>query len=355
MTIMLFILGVVLLVLLFVDVHMTVFVPRGGAGPIDRRIYRGGWWMWRWLGDRFFSGTRRRWWLAQLGPVLMPLTILTWGVLLVAAFTLLYTPWVAGFTVSPAKTGPMGDLAKLLYYSGYSAVTLGVGDVTPSATTPRILAFIEAGLGFALITAGISYLLSVYNARNQSTTLSLAISHLVGRPDGQDPIDLLARTATIGSAGDLSAWMEQVSLELATLVELIGQYPLLRYFHEPNDDRAIPLAMRDLMELTTMSRTLLDRQAYPSLTQGPSMQAVHRLGLHFLGEGAPGQSPEPEAVIAQRRGRYEEARSRLEKADVILRSDADAWHRFAEMTSAWDLQDDGMRAALGYHTEADED
>lgn len=292
--------------------------------------------------------------MAQLGPALVPLTALTWGTMLIAAFTLVYAPWASGFAVSPTATGPMADWAKTLYYSGYSAVTLGVGDVTPNATGPRMLAFIEAGAGFGLFTAGISYLLSVYNARNQATTIALAISHLVGRRDGRDPIDLVAQTATSGSANDLGSWMEQVSLDIATLVEMSGQYPLLRYFHEPNDDRAIPMAMRDLMELTTLCHTLLDPGTYPSLTRGPSMQAVHRLGLHFLEESGPGESPNPEVVRRERRDRYEEARSRLEDAGVTLRGDVDAWPRFEEITSAWDLKDDGMRAALGYRTEVDD-
>ena len=40
----------------------------------------------------------------------------------------MYAPWVAGFQISPPESGPVPDWALVLYYSGYSAVTLGVGD-----------------------------------------------------------------------------------------------------------------------------------------------------------------------------------------------------------------------------------
>lgn len=60
MTTILFILGLVLLWVLLIDVHMTVFVPRGGAGIIARRLYSGTWGVWLWLGNRFFTGERCR-------------------------------------------------------------------------------------------------------------------------------------------------------------------------------------------------------------------------------------------------------------------------------------------------------
>jgi hypothetical protein len=352
MTVILFIIGVVLLVLLLLDVHSTVFVPRGGAGLISRRVYKGMWALWRGLGNRVFGGERRRWWLAQAGALMVPMTVVIWGAMLIGSFTLIYARWLEGFSISPPESGPMPDWAILLYYSGYSAVTLGVGDIVPNGTIPRLLVVVEAGLGFALFTASISYLLSVYNARNQATALALALSHLTGRRKGQEPADLLARTITSGSVGSLDTWMVQISLSLATLVEMSGQYPLLRYFHEPNDNRAIPLTMGYLLELTGLCRAVLDPDAYPELARGPSVRTVQYLGMQLLEESGTWESPDPSAAEARRHARYVEARRILTEAGIRIRADADAWPRFRELAESWDLRDDGMRSALGYPREA---
>jgi hypothetical protein len=279
MTTVLFIAGLVLLLLLVIDVHSTVFIPRGQPGLLSRRFYRGSWIAWKRISEHLPESWRRVF-LAQLGPILVPLTVIIWGALLIISFSLLYAPWVSEFEISPAESGPMPDWALAFYYSGYSAVTLGVGDVVPNGTVPRLMAVVEAATGLTLFTVSITYLLSVYNARNESAGLSVAISRFVGRSEGDDPVSLLIGVARSSAAEGIGDWLGQVAFELATLVELRGQFPLLHFFHEPNDDRAVPIALSELMELITLCRAMLDPEKYPALTDGPTVRAVERLGVH---------------------------------------------------------------------------
>src|SRR5665811_2503409 len=123
MTVLLLILGLIILCILILDVYVTVFVPRGQAGIIARRTYSCMWSGWRKIANRLPEG-RRRTWLAQLGPLLVPMTVLIWGGLLILSFALIYAPWVEDFRISPPESGPMSDWAMALYYSGYSACLL---------------------------------------------------------------------------------------------------------------------------------------------------------------------------------------------------------------------------------------
>jgi hypothetical protein len=339
--------GFLLLVLLVADVHSTVFIPRGRAGLLSKRLYRVSWRLWKQLGDRL-EGTRRRAFLSWLGPALVPLTVTVWGVLLVLAFALMYAPWVGEFEISPPESGPMPSWALAIYYSGYSAVTLGVGDVTPHGTMPRLMAVAEAGLGFALFTVAVTYLLSVYTARNDSTTLALAISRFVGRRDGEEPVSLLIAVAGSDAQESLNDWMGRIAFDLARLVEARGQYPLLHYFHEPNDDRALSIALTDLLELVTLCLALLDPARCPALAEGPTVKAVGRIGRHYLADFNPPGRHDAEIDEAGRQERYAAARDRLASAGVPLRPHDEAWRRYRAIAREWDVADQRMREWLGY-------
>lgn len=339
--------GMALLLVLVADVHATVFIPRGRAGVISKRFYRASWRLWKALGARL-PASRRRQFLSWLGPVMVPLTVIVWGALLITSFALLYAPWVGTFSVSPEESGPVPNWARALYYSGYSAVTLGVGDVTPNGTAPRLMAVVEAGLGFALFTVSVTYLLSVYSARNQATALAVAVSRFIGRSDGQSPAELLASVTRARTEAGLGEWLGAIAFNLATLAELRGQYPLLHYFHEPRDDRAIPIALSDLLELTTLSLALLDPERYRTLAEGPSILAVDRLARHYLEDFDTDDPRAVEAMRRSRRTRYDAARAALAEAGVALRADTEAWSRFERLSARWDVADECMRDLLGY-------
>lgn len=341
--------GLALLILLVIDVYSTVFVPRGSAGVISRQLYRLLWGAWRFLADRR-SGERRRLWLAHFGPAMVPLTVAMWGLLLVLSFSLMYAPWVAGFQISPPESGPVPDWALVLYYSGYSAVTLGVGDVTPDGTVPRLMAVIEAGGGFALFTVAVTYLLSIYSARNQSTALALAISRLVGRRDGEDAVSLVVATAKVSSVEGVTDWMGRIAFDLAALIELRGQYPLLHYVHEPNDDRAMPIALTDLLEVVTLCRSVLDPERYSVLASGPTVVAVERMGRHYLASFVPDRQEGSQVYDRDRRRRYDDARDRLAREGIALRADDEAWSIYQSIARTWDVADDNMREQIGYRS-----
>lgn len=345
-------LGVILLCILIVDIFVTVFVPRGTAGLIARRTYSGAWSAWRRIGNHL-PEKRRRNWLAWLGPLLVPVTVVVWGVLLIVSFALIYAPWVQGFSISPPESGPMADWALALYYSGYSAVTLGVGDVTPNGTFPRLLAVTEAGFGFAIITVAVSYLLSVYSARNQATILSLSVFRFIGRGDSEDPVSLLIHIADKGTEEEVCDWLGRIELNLAEFVELEGQYPLINYFHEPRDDRALPVAISDLLELVTISRTMLSPERFPALATGPTTKVIERIGLNYLRETSTIATSGENTLGAERRERYDDARSRLDDAGVALRDDAVAWPAYDALRSAWDMADERIREWLGYRSATD--
>ena len=87
------------------------------------------------------------------GPFLAVLTPPAWALIVVAGFALIFYAWIEGFLVSPGSL--RAPWAEVLYYSGFSAATLGTGDVLADLPALRLLTILEGLSGFALLSASL--------------------------------------------------------------------------------------------------------------------------------------------------------------------------------------------------------
>jgi hypothetical protein len=78
---------------------------------------------------------------------------------------------------------------------------------------------------------------------------------------------------TVGARADEQTleWLHGTVSELATTGQAQAQYPLIVYFHVPHDDRALPMALADLLRLVTVLRALPEPSVLPGLTSGPTV------------------------------------------------------------------------------------
>lgn len=328
--------GLGVLAAVVVDVFNTVFVPRGGAGWLTSRSYRAIWAAWSAIACA--GGHRRRRLLALAGPALLPLTVVLWVAEVVAGFTLIYLPVSEHFVV------PNGDETSgafsALYVSGYAATTLGVGDIYASTEELRLLVTLEAAAGFALFSISITYVLSVYGALQRATGLSLSISRFVGRGSGEDPIDLVCRAVCTSSEADVLVWLSRTMDELAVTDQAQRQYPLIAYFHVPDDDRALPLALSDVLTLVTVCRGLLDPEEYPTLSSGPTIVGAWSAVTTFVGDHGRELTGSGDESDDRRGDRlYADARTRLSRAGVSLREDAAARALFLGLYQEWSAEE----------------
>lgn len=342
--------GVSLLVLVMVDVFVTVFVPRGRPGPVTRRLYRDLWSGWRRAARRLDGHERRL--LALAGPFLLPLTTVVWSLGLIAAFTLVYLPLSEAFVLP--SSGEPSPLVVSLYFSAYSATTLGVGDVYASSPLLRLLSVTEAAMGFALFTVAITYLLSVFNALQRSTSLALEISrYLHARHD--DAMETFAALLAERQDEELGQWLAQVSSRLAETAEAQEQYPALEYFHVPDDARALPVALAEFLDVLTACLAVLDPEKHPALAASQRVRFAFLVATEHAteraGKVAPGFEP-PDALQSERATRYQRVRAVLEAADAGLRPDEQACAMFLELRSRWDQPTASLIDHFGYSRSA---
>ncbi len=181
--------------------------------------------------------------------------------------------------------------------------------------------------------------------------MALEISRFVGRGDGADPVDLLITMARAGAERDIRDWLARTASSLTGVVQTEGQYPLLYYFHVPDDDRALTIAVADLLEVATLGRALLLPPDFPALTQGPASAASERIARHHLRQGADQldpRTPDAQALEQERRKSYLDARVWLEATSVPVQENEQAWAAYAALHSEWDAADRLVRAHFGY-------
>ncbi|PRY20135.1 potassium channel family protein [Pseudosporangium ferrugineum] len=343
-----FALGVVWLVLLLTDVFGTVFVPRGGPGHVTGWVYRRAWAVWRRVAAVVPARYRRRV-LGLGGPLLVPLTAALWIGQLVVAFTLIYLPLVGGLSLPIGSSGEV-TWQTALYYSGYCATTLGIGDVYASTSALRLLAVGEAVIGFSLFSASTSYLFSVYGTLTTTTSLAREISRFIGRDRGHDAVRFLVTLHEARAVEQFTGWLSQVTSTLQRVVQGQAHYPVLHYFHIPDDESALPVTLPDLLEILTLVRTMVDPARQPALVGGPVVRAafdsatgVLRGQARQLHLGAAGEAHHGSAGPDPR-----ELHRRLAAGGVPVRDQPQAYADFERLRSSWAPACSEVRDHFGY-------
>lgn len=249
--------GVLLLLLLAADVLLTVFHPNGHGGPLNRLQNRAVWATFR-RAARLLGRARGQRLLDLAGPLLAPVTVAVWAAALVFGCTLLYLPRAADLVQPDAPES--ASWIEALYYSGYTASTLGLGDLTPTTHGLRILTIVQALSGFMLLTVAVSYIISVYGHRGRETALATDV-YVTVRCASDGP-DLRLRDGGIAA---LDGWAAQTARGLALLLQAHAQYPILHYFRTRLRDRELLVQLGALLDL-------LDRVERQDRDGGPGLR-----------------------------------------------------------------------------------
>jgi Ion channel len=250
------IVGVALILYTLRDIFHTVFHP-SGTGSIGEYASNILWWFFR-----RFPGKHNQH-LPIAGPLSLVVIILTWATLLWVGWALFVWPFVPSFSYNQALAHPaQPGILDALYFSIMNLATLGAADVAPSAQWLRLLAPVEALIGFALLTVSVTWVLSIYPViqRRQSTANEIAVLQ-DAEHDGKS---LLAVDP---------AYAAYVLAELKTMLVTLRsdfiQFPITYYFHALNERDSFPAVIQYLFD-TALS--------IESQTQSPALNyAAHLL------------------------------------------------------------------------------
>jgi hypothetical protein len=130
-----------------------------------------------------------------------------------------------------------------LYLSLVTMATLGYGDIVPTSEVLRVLAPIEALLGFGLLTAGLTWVISIYPVLTRRRSLAQEILVLHGAESGTGvAVEELDADTAARMLDDLA------SRVITARVDLM-QFSITYYFHDIERKTALPATLPYLARL----------------------------------------------------------------------------------------------------------
>jgi voltage-gated potassium channel Kch len=185
--------------------------------------------------------------LGLAGPVSFLVVVASWAAFLGGGWALVYWPWMPEGFVHSAELDVAGaGLLDALYFSLVTLTTLGYGDLSPSYGVLRLAAPLEALLGLGLLTASVSWLLSIFPVLSRRRALAYEIRLLeeVGA-DSSDPGP--PSPLPPGVYADLTSRLVACERDLVT-------FPITYYFHDDDARFALPAVMEHLLDLAEQAR-----------------------------------------------------------------------------------------------------
>ena len=218
MDVVLPVVGALLILVTLREVFHMLFHP-SGQGGITMGVFRGVWAVTGKLGDRARS---------MSGPFAMVIVIALWIGALIAGFSLVYWPSMPESFIysSPLEPQAEDDYIDALYYSWVTQSTLGYGAIAPGPGVFRVIAPLQATLGFALFTLFVTWVLSVYPALHRQRSTASSIHALRLAHQRAVPADSLHPTTLARQMEQLSQVVNQVRVDFI-------QYPSTFYFAAP--------------------------------------------------------------------------------------------------------------------------
>jgi hypothetical protein len=242
--------GVLLIVVAAHDLFDTLFHPAGRGAMSD------------WIGRMVWFAVRRlakyRHGLMTLaGPIAILSIMIMWVLFMVLGFAFIYAPFMHNqFSLAPGlDPSRHHGFVDALNVSLGSLITVG-GDFNAKSKLIRLAMGVEALIGFGLLTASVSWLLSIYPALERRRTLAheATLLHYAEQSSG-----IRIHQLPSSEAQDV-IWGLAVSM--ATARNDLTQFPVIYYFHSGDDESGFSGVLPYLAEL---AQTASDPNMPPSV------------------------------------------------------------------------------------------
>lgn len=219
-------LGIALIVLSLRDIFDVLFHP-AGRGIIARRVV--------FVTSAIDARLPSRRGGLLIGPLSYVAVVAVWAGLLALGWALVFMPQLpGGFTFDPAlDPAEHTGFFDALYISLVNLTSLGYGDISPSAALLRLLGPVETLFGLGLLTASISWLISIYNAISRRDALANEV-HLA-RETEQRLGEKLADADPRLLEGMLASFASQLIRVRRDLIH----FPITHYFRTEDEERAL--------------------------------------------------------------------------------------------------------------------
>jgi hypothetical protein len=225
------IVGVFIIVTILWDAFETIILPRRVARwfRLTRMFYLSTWIPWRAIARRVRPIRTRETFIGFFGPLSLLALFVVWAAGLTLGFAFLYESAANHDLTHPT-------FGTLMYLSGTTFFTLGMGDVVPHTQGERNLAVMEAGLGFGFLALVISYLPVIYQAFSRREVNIVLLDARAGSPP--TAAELLRRHDGPHGFDALKQLLHEWERWSAELLESHISYPVVSYFRSQHSNES---------------------------------------------------------------------------------------------------------------------
>jgi hypothetical protein len=254
------------------DGFATVILPHTIApmGRSSGRFYRWSWKLWAAIARRIAQPALRLGFMAVYGPLSVILLLVLWAGLTIVAFPLIHHGLGSHFQ---SQSGPV-SFSTLLYTSGSTFLTLGLGDLSGPDRIARIFILLEAATGYFFLAMIITYLPVLEQAYQAREVVNLLIHGRGGsRPNA---IGLVHRYSGEAGSEILRGNLREAERWTSEILQSHLAHPVLMFYRAQHQGQSW------LVSLTTVLDTCALLVVGGDGLLAAQARITYRMGLRLL-------------------------------------------------------------------------
>ena len=318
-----------MLVLVLLDAFETIVLPRRVTRPFRLTTFFYGvtWKPWRLLATVMRPGRRRETFLSFFGPLSLLMLLAAWALGLTLGFAFLQ--WGLGSHV--AVTGREGTTFwDILYMSGSTFFTLGLGDVLPKTSGAKILTITECALGIGFLGLIIGYLPVIYQAFSERERTIAFLDSRAGSPP--TAFEVLRRAIRSNNAQEVVAILREFESWAADILESHISYPVLCLYRSQHDNQSWLAALMTILDVSALVMAGVEGipPAQARLTFAMARHTVVDLTQIF------NTPPIPDGTDRLPLEKLSAFRTALREQGVVLKEDAEATEKLMRLRAGYE-------------------
>jgi hypothetical protein len=242
------IIGILVIFAVLLDAFETVVLPRRVRRQyrLTSWFYRRTWVPWRKITTRIKSPGQRENFLGYFGPLSLLVLLGLWALTLIFGFALVQ--YGAGEHVQ--LSGAPISFGLLLYHSGETFFTLGYGDIVPTSPIARLLAVVEAGMGFGFLGTVVGYLPTIYAAFSRREVQVSLLDARAGSPP--TAAELLGRFGNRPQQLEFDQILREWERWAGEVLESHISYPPLGFFRSQHSNQSWLGALTTILDTSAL-------------------------------------------------------------------------------------------------------
>jgi len=332
--------GIAMIAFVLLDAFETIVLPRRvtHAFRLTDLFYGLMWREWRWIARTMSSGRRRETFLSFFGPLSLILLLATWALGLVVGFALL--EWSTRSTIVVVGGSARTTFWDVLYMSGSTFFTLGLGDVLPKSVAAKFFTILECALGLSFLGMIIGYVPVLYEAfSDRERSISLLDARAGSPPTA---FEVLRRAIRANNAAEVTTLLREFEGWAASILESHLSYPVLCLYRSQHDNQSWLAALVTVLDVSALVMVGVDgippQQA--RLTFAMARHAVVDLTQIF---NTPPVFDSHDRLSLERLAEFRKA---LREQGVVLNNDASATDELTKLRKAYEPHAKALAARL---------